>query len=186
MKTALRFCDLVGTLGPVEEGTAIDAGNERSYWAERVELFRRTTMLKGKCLCEGVKIEIDAALGPVIACHCSRCRRATGSAFNPNASVPADKYRIVAGQELVREFIRSPGMYSAFCVQCGSPLYGRSETFPTMWRVRLGTLEDTQGARPIAHIFTGSKADWFEIRDDIEQFEEFPTSDPMRYFKTAD
>jgi hypothetical protein len=51
-------------------------------------------MLKGQCLCEGVKIEIDAALGPVIACHCSQCRRSTGSAFNPNASVPADRYRM--------------------------------------------------------------------------------------------
>jgi hypothetical protein len=143
-------------------------------------------MLKGKCLCEGVKIEIDAALGPVIACHCSLCRRSTGSAFNPNASVPADSYRIVAGQDLVREFSRSAGQYRAFCLRCGSPLYGRSEAFPAIRRVRLGTLEDTQGARPIAHIFTGSKAEWFQIHDNLEQFEEFPTSDPMRYFKTAD
>ena len=143
-------------------------------------------MLKGKCLCEGVKIEIDAALGPVIACHCSQCRRSTGSAFNTNASVPAEKYRIVAGQELVREFSRSPGQYRAFCMRCGSPLYGRSDAFPTIRRVRLGTLEDTQGARPIAHIFTGSKADWFEIRDNVEQFEEFPTTERIRYFKTAD
>jgi hypothetical protein len=143
-------------------------------------------MLKGKCLCEGVKIEIGAALGPVIACHCSQCRRSTGSAFNPNASVQAEKYRIVAGQELVREFSRSPGQYRAFCIQCGSTLYGRSDAFSTMRRVRLGTLEDTQGARPIAHIFVGSKADRFEIRDNVEQFEEYPTSEPMRYYKTAD
>ena len=143
-------------------------------------------MLKGKCLCEGVKIEIDAPLGPVIACHCSQCRRSTGSAFNPNASVPASSYRIVSGQELVREFSGSPGRYRAFCVRCGSPLYGRSEAFPTIRRVRLGILDDTRGARPIAHIFTGSKADWFDIGDDLEQFEEYPTDDPMRYFKTAD
>ena len=64
--------------------------------------------------------------------------------------------------------------------------YGRSEAFPAIRRVRLGTLEETHGARPIAHIFVGSKADWFEIKDDLEQFEEYPTSDPMRYFKTAD
>jgi hypothetical protein len=53
-------------------------------------------------------------------------------------------------------------------------------------RVRLGTLDNTEGARPIAHIFMGSKADWFEIKDDAEQFDEWPTSEPMRYFKTAD
>jgi hypothetical protein len=143
-------------------------------------------MLKGKCECEGVRIEIDAELGPVVACHCSQCRRSTGAAFNPNASVPAASYRVVSGQELVREFSRSPGMYRAFCSRCGSPLYGRSDAFPTIRRVRLGTLEETHGAKPIAHIFTGSKGDWFEITDNLEQFEEYPTPDPMRYFKTAD
>jgi hypothetical protein len=143
-------------------------------------------MLKGNCLCERVKIEIDASLGPVIACHCSQCRRSTGSAFNPNASVPAGSYRIVAGKELVREFSRSPGTYRAFCSKCGSPLYGRNEAFPTIWRVRLGTLEDTQGAKLLAHIFTGSKADWFEITDNLEQFESYPSPDPMSYFKIAD
>ena len=145
----------------------------------------REYMLKGKCLCEGVTIEIDAPLGPVIACHCSLCRRSTGSAFNPNASVPADRFRITSGQELVREFSRAPGAYRAFCSRCGSPLYGRSDAYPTIRRVRLGTLENTAGARPIAHIFTGSKADWFEINDGVEQFDEWPT-DPMRYFRAAD
>ncbi len=143
-------------------------------------------MLKGKCLCEGVRIEIDAALGPVIACHCSQCRRSTGSAFNANASVPADRFRIVAGEELIGRFSQSPGAYRAFCSRCGSPLYGRSDAYPTIVRIRLGTLEDTQGARPIAHIFTGSKADWFDIADNVEQFEEWPKPDLMRYFKTAE
>jgi hypothetical protein len=143
-------------------------------------------MLKGKCLCEGVTIEIGAALGPVIACHCSQCRRSTGSAFNPNASVPADSFRIVTGKELVREFSRQPGAYRAFCSRCGSPLYGRGDAYPTIVRVRLGILDSTQGARPIAHIFTGSKADWFNISDGAEQFEDWPTPDPMRYFRTAE
>src|SRR5262249_54176933 len=88
-------------------------------------------MLQGKCFCEGVRIEIDAPLGPVIACHCSLCRRSTGSAFNPNASVPAERFRITSDQELVHEFSRVPGTYGAFCSRCGSPLYGRSDAYPT-------------------------------------------------------
>jgi hypothetical protein len=143
-------------------------------------------MLKGRCLCEGVRLEIDAALGPVIACHCSQCRRSTGSAFSPNASVPADRFRIVTGSELIREYSNHPGAHRAFCSRCGSPLYGRSDAYPGIIRIRLGTLNDTDGARAVAHIFTGSKADWFEISDDAEQFEEWPTPEPMRYFKTAD
>src|SRR5215469_14191710 len=139
-------------------------------------------MLKGKCLCEGVTVEIDAPLGPAIACHCSQCRRSTGSAFNPNASVPVKSFRIASGQELVREFCRVPGAYRAFCSRCGSSLYGRGDAYPNIVRVRLGILESTGGARPIAHIFTGSKAEWFEINDGAEQFDEWPDLDPMRYF----
>jgi hypothetical protein len=100
--------------------------------------------------------------------------------------VPAERFRITSGQELVREFSRAPGTYRAFCSRCGSPLYGRSDAYQNIMRVRLGTLENTEGARPIAHIFTGSKANWFEIKDDAEQFDEWPIPDPMRYFKTAD
>ena len=84
-------------------------------------------MLKEKCLCEGVMIEIDAPLGPIIACHCSSCRRSTGSAFNPNASVSAERFRITSGHELVREFSKAPGNYRAFCSRCGSPpLFNRN------------------------------------------------------------
>jgi len=122
----------------------------------------------------------------VIACHCSQCRRSTGAAFNPNASVPVDSFRIVTGKELVPEFSRQPGAYRAFRSRCGSPLYGRGDAYPTIVRVRLGILGDTQGAHPIAYIFTGFKADWFNISDGAEQFEDRPTPDPMRYVRTAE
>ena len=151
-------------------------------------------MLQGKCLCEGVRIEIDAPLGPVIACHCSLCRRSTGSAFNPNASVPAERFRITSGQELVHEFSRVPGTYRAFCSRCGSPLYGRSDAYPTIMRVRLGILDNTEGARPIAissnysHIACGYRphsrfADGILLCDDcIAKFQlpAFDSDQPLR------
>jgi hypothetical protein len=40
-----------------------------------------------------------------------------------------------------------------------------------------GTLDDDPGVRPVVHIFTGSKAAWYEIRDDLPQFQEFPPDD---------
>jgi hypothetical protein len=35
-------------------------------------------MITGKCLCGKVRYEINARLGPVVYCHRSMCRRATG------------------------------------------------------------------------------------------------------------
>jgi hypothetical protein len=118
-------------------------------------------MLTGRCLCGGVRIEIEGSLGPVVQCHCSLCRRASGTAFATNASVRADSFRAAAGAELVREYESSPGYFRAFCSRCGSPLYGSGERFPELRRVRLGVLDGDPGARPAAHVWVGSKAPWF-------------------------
>jgi hypothetical protein len=71
-------------------------------------------MLKGSCLCGGIRYEIDADLGPVTNCHCSQCRKAAGAAFASNASVPAMSFRFVAGAELLKEWESSPGNGDVF------------------------------------------------------------------------
>src|SRR3989442_16001197 len=119
-------------------------------------------MITGACLCGGVRFEVRSPLGPIIYCHCSMCRRATGTAFATNASVNAEAFQIVAGQDLVREYQSSTRSFRAFCSRCGSPLYGRFEGLP-MIRMRLGSLEGDLGSGAVAHIWIGSKAPWFEI-----------------------
>ena len=39
--------------------------------------------------------------------------------------------------------------------------------------VAMGSLVDPPTIRPTAHIFVGSKAPWFEITDDLPQFDEY-------------
>jgi hypothetical protein len=139
-------------------------------------------MLMGRCLCGSVQVQIDAALGPIVYCHCSMCRRASGSAFATNASVPADAFRIQAGAELVTEYRSSPQGVRAFCSRCGSPIYGRDLASPDHRRVRLGSLDDEPGCRSVAHIWVGSKSTWFEITDGLERFDEEP---PAAYCEPA-
>lgn len=127
-------------------------------------------MLSGGCLCGGVHFEIDGELGPIVHCHCSMCRRASGTAFATNASVHADVLRIVTGRELISEYQSSPGKFRSFCSRCGSPLFAREADSPSIRRVRLGTLDGDPGARAVAHIWAGSKAPWFSISDSLELF----------------
>jgi hypothetical protein len=129
-------------------------------------------------LCGTVRFEISGGLGPIIACHCSICRRSSGSAFACNASVQASRFQLLQGQETISEYESSPGYFRAFCSRCGSPIYGRSARHPAIRRVRLGTLEDNPGAGPAAHVWVGSKASWFDIADSLEQFAEMP---PVSY-----
>jgi hypothetical protein len=138
-------------------------------------------MLTGGCLCGEVRFEITSPLGPVIRCHCTMCRRAIGSAFATNASVRSSDFRVVRGAEVVSEYASSPGSGRAFCSRCGSPVYGRIAALDLI-RVRLGSLDDDPGVRPIADIWVGSKAPWFPIADSLEQFDEEP---PIHYCAPA-
>jgi len=128
-------------------------------------------MPTGGCLCGGVRFEVDGALGPVVYCHCSQCRRASGSAFATNASVRADAFRLRAGAELVCEYESSPGQFRAFCGRCGSPLYARMDAWPGLRRVRLGLFDGDPGRRPEAHVHVGSKAPWVELCDGLPRFD---------------
>src|SRR5437773_1033339 len=81
---------------------------------------------------------------------------------------------------------RSPGNRRALCSKCGSPLYGLSRTSPSSRRLRLGTLDNTARAKAVAHIWTGSKSDWFEITDHLEHFEKEPPTSYCALRKARD
>lgn len=131
-------------------------------------------MLKGSCLCNSIQYEIHGELGQAMMCHCSKCRKANGSAFAVNAAVKADEFKIISGQEFVTEFESTPGVFRSFCKTCGSPLVSRRPSQPDVLRLRIGTLDTPVKVKPVAHIFVGSKALWDEIHDDIPQFNERP------------
>jgi hypothetical protein len=126
----------------------------------------------GRCLCGGVEIEITGKLGPLVYCHCSQCRRASGSAFAANCDVRRKYWVWRAGEELVREYASAPGKVRAFCSRCGSPIYSREDETPEVLRVRLGLLDGDPGRRSLCHFWVGSKAPWYEIRDDLPRFEQ--------------
>ena len=131
-------------------------------------------MLTASCLCGGIEIAVSGKVGPLVYCHCSRCQKASGSAFSANVNVRRQYWRWVAGEELVREFESSPGVYRAFCSGCGSPVYSRWEADPDMLRLRLGLANEDPGRRPLAQFWVGSKAPWFEIADSLPRFESGP------------
>lgn len=132
-------------------------------------------MHKGSCLCGEIAYEINGELGPIVFCHCSRCRKANGSAFAAVSPVPSDHFHWCKGESLLRSF-SVEGVHRFFCSQCASPLISRRDAMPEIVRVRIGSL-DTAIAGPVAaHIFTAAKADWYEIQDGQPQYpERIPT-----------
>jgi len=128
-------------------------------------------MISGSCLCGGVSYEIDGELGVIAMCHCSMCRKASGSAFATNASVPRQSFRLRSGADLVQRYESSPGDWRSFCRVCGSPIYKEMGAAPEQVRIRLGLLDDDPGSRPAFHYAVNFKAAWFEIHDSLPQLD---------------
>ena len=134
--------------------------------------------MSADCLCGGIRIEVSGKVGPVVFCHCSRCRKASGTAFAAHADVRRKYWRFVTGEELIREFESSPGVFRAFCRRCGSPIYSRRDGAPDVLRLRLGIVNGDPGRRSLAHCWVGSKAAWFDITDTLPQFAAGPDAPP--------
>jgi hypothetical protein len=126
--------------------------------------------LVGKCQCGAVHYTVADEFVYAANCHCSMCRRATGSAFKPFAGIEREKLRIIKGDENLM-IIGNENGNDTRCKVCGSLLYSvvRDGTFV---HVAMGTLIDDPTIRPSKHIFVGSKAHWFTIADDLPQYEE--------------
>jgi hypothetical protein len=106
-------------------------------------------------------------------CHCSNCRRTTGSAFKPFAGIERDKLAVTKGADNLMIFGNETAN-NTHCKACGSPMYSVVRAGAYV-HVAMGTLVDDPAIRPAAHIFVGSKAPWFAITDDLPQYEEHVT-----------
>ena len=125
--------------------------------------------LSGKCFCGAVEYSVDDSFVYAANCHCSDCRRTTGSAFKPFAGIPREKLALTKGADNLLIY-GDPTGHNAHCRKCGSLLY--SLVREAAWvHVAMGTLVDAPTIRPTHHIFVGSKAPWYEITDDLPQYE---------------
>ncbi|GLQ88884.1 GFA family protein [Dyella flagellata] len=127
-------------------------------------------MLTGECLCGDVRYRVEDRFLYALNCHCSQCRKATGSAFKPFAGIERDKLNVVKGQEALSMFGDEQG-HDTHCRRCGSLLYSVVRDGQYV-HVTLGTLVDEPSIRPTAHIYVGSKAAWYTITDDLPQHQE--------------
>jgi hypothetical protein len=132
------------------------------------------TVVRGSCLCGGVRYEIDAPLGPALHCHCSMCRKAQGGAFRSRAAVRRASFRFRSGAELLTRYESSPGTQRCFCRVCGSPIASFFADDPDTIGLPLGALDDDPGVRPALHVHVASKAPWYEITDGLPQHATVP------------
>lgn len=131
--------------------------------------------MKGSCLCGQVTYVVTPPALVFQNCHCSRCRKITGSAFSPNMIVKPDQFEWLSGEDQVGRYEIEGAKYFAtsFCKCCGSTLPwkvqgGRSVVIP------VGTLDEPISMQPTQNIHWASKADWFQSDMDLPCFDQLP------------
>jgi hypothetical protein len=129
-------------------------------------------MAKGECNCGAVKFEIDADLSDVFVCHCSICRRFTGTNGIAVIIVRNDRLRWVQGEDHIAMLSKpNSDWQSWFCRVCGSAVPGRNDAATTF--VPAGSLTEGGNQLKVAHhVWVGSKAAWDVIGDGGKQHTE--------------
>ena len=121
------------------------------------------TSLSGSCLCGGVRFEADLPADLFQYCHCSSCRKSSGSAHAANLMFPLTALRWTRGEDLIGRFTdehANPGYGRWFCTTCGSPIPRLSRT-RKFWVVPAGTLDSAPRIEPQRNIYWDDRASWF-------------------------
>ena len=120
-------------------------------------------MNQGGCLCGAVRFTVDGPLRPVVACHCSQCRKATGHHY---AATSANRENIEITGE-VSWYRSSEWARRGFCATCGSNLFwdGPGENLSIL----AGSLDAPTGLALVGHIYCADKGDYYDIADGLPQ-----------------
>ena len=132
-------------------------------------------VVRGSCLCNTIQFEITEPFKFIHNCHCSRCRRARSAAFTTNGFTSAKGVTFISGESNIKLYQVPDAKFftHAFCDTCGSGV-PRKDVDRGIAVIPLGALDDDPGQQADDHIFTDSKAGWYEITDDLPRFKQMP------------
>ena len=119
----------------------------------------------GGCICGAVGYEVSGPLRPVIACHCTQCRKTSGHHV---AATSAPRESVAIRGE-VTWYRSSDTARRGFCGNCGSNLFWDGPG--ANLSIFAGTLDGDPGVRLAAHIFCGDKGAYYDIEGDLPRAE---------------
>ncbi len=133
------------------------------------------SVLKGSCLCGSVTYEVSGEPRRFYHCHCSRCRKVTGTGHASNLFLRPATLRWLSGEEQVRHFSATAlkRFANSFCAICGSRLPLQAKGSDVVM-IPAGSLDDEAPIKPEARIFSDSRASWSCADAGLPVYAEFP------------
>lgn len=117
---------------------------------------------EGGCLCGAVRYTVTELPDHMHACHCSMCRRISGSA-TLSVAVPQSAIRI-EGEAHVVTYASSDWAGRSFCGRCGAGLWYRlhdSVAADSDYIISAGTLDDLSGLTLTKEIYVDRKPEGY-------------------------
>ena len=129
----------------------------------------------GNCLCGKISFEIDRQSINLYQCHCSLCRKQSGSYSNAATIIKNEEFRFLSGEEFIKSWVKESGFRTDFCGICGSPVPNPLRNTNFHW-VPAGLLENTtSSSKVILNLCVNSKASWAPLASETENHEEVPS-----------
>ena len=129
-------------------------------------------MLSGGCHCGAIRYQMPREVVYHALCHCSDCRRASGSPITAWALAPADQITITGSPVA---YASSEHALRHFCGHCGTSLFYTNEVvFPGMRDVQTATLDDPDALPVQIQIQTAERIGWMETAHELPAFERYP------------
>ena len=131
--------------------------------------------IQGSCLCGSVTYEVRPPFKLFQYCHCSRCRKITGSAFGSNIYATSAQLTWLSGEDNIQRYELEDTKYfaSSFCRTCGSNLPWQVKSADTLI-IPAGTIDNHPEISPKQNIHCASKAPWFLSSSDLPSFDTLP------------
>lgn len=132
------------------------------------------SILKGSCLCGAVQYEVSGEPKRFFHCHCTRCRKVTGTGHASNLFIQPGMLKWLSGEEQIRAFKvpEAKRFTNNFCATCGSRLPRQAQDSDIVM-IPAGSLDDAAPIKPQARIFSGSRASWSCTGDELPVYPEY-------------
>ncbi|MBN4081360.1 GFA family protein [Caldithrix abyssi] len=125
----------------------------------------------GSCFCGKIQFEIKNTGGPVAACHCLDCRKASGAPFMVFVEVAMENYIIKSGIPASIRYAQGVKTRT-FCRDCGSAFTYENSNVPDTIDVNTMLLEQPEAFPVQYHLWTKRKLPGIMIDKNIPVFSE--------------
>jgi hypothetical protein len=137
---------------------------------------------EGGCLCGAVRYRVigDSMFGGAWICHCTFCKRRSGSAFGMSAYFEESAVEVSSGVLKTYEYRsdeNSRWLRTEFCPNCGTTVAWRVEAFPGARGIAVGTFDDPNWIKPSGNFWTRSALHWVPFPPNVESFSKQPSNE---------